>query len=106
MYNRDTQTKTLKPKRLNLCETICSPLLFDATNPVINSKITKTTNADIVKDLSPKNVSSKAEILANGMVIINSLLCIIELVKSVTQLKPKLFTKWLKNLLIIFKTFL
>ena len=93
MYSRDTQTKTLKPKRLNLCETICSPLLFDATKPVISSKITKTTNADIVKDLRPKNVSNTAEILAKGNVTINSLLCIIELLKSPVHLKPKLETK-------------
>ena len=62
--------------------------------------------AKIVKFLNPNEVSIRAESPAKGIVIVNKLLCIIELLKSPVQLKPKLLTKWLKNLLIIFKIFL
>jgi hypothetical protein len=50
------------------------PLILDAVNPVISSKVNKITKAINVKDLNPSKFSSTAEIPAIGMVKAKSLL--------------------------------
>jgi hypothetical protein len=68
MNIKDNQTKTFNPNRLNFLDSILTPLTFDESNPVNNSKKIKTPKEIMVKCSKPKYFSKIEDIPTNGSV--------------------------------------